>query len=70
MQGVRRHILGEHMYYDPGREQQASPNEVKFLRHADDDSMEAAAQPSSAREAQRVMDRLLRECLRREPLIP
>jgi hypothetical protein len=66
------------MYYDPGRhhgEQQAPPNEAGFLRHTDHehkllfDSMEAAAQPRSERETQRVMDGLLRECLKRKPLI-
>ena len=67
------------MYYDPGRhhgEQQAPPKEAGFLRHTDDerkflsDSMEAAAQPRSERETRRVMDGLLREFLRRKPLIP
>jgi hypothetical protein len=67
------------MYYDPGRhhgEQQALSNEAGFVRHTDDerkllfDSMEAVAQPRSERETQRVMDGLLRECLRRKPLIP
>jgi hypothetical protein len=67
------------MYYDPGRhhgERQAPPKEAEFLRHTDDerkflsDSMEAAAQPRSERETRRVMDGLLRECLRRKPLIP
>jgi hypothetical protein len=65
------------MYYDPGRhhgEQQAPPNKAGFLRHTDDerkfpfDSMEAVAQSRSERETQRVMDGLLRECLRRKPL--
>jgi hypothetical protein len=65
------------MYYDPGRhhgEQQAPPNDGGFLRHTDDerkflfDSMEAVAQSRSERETQRVMDGLLRECLRRKPL--
>ena len=67
------------MHYDPGRhhgEQQALPNEAGFVRDTDDerkllfDSMEAVAQPRSERETQRVMDGLLRECLRRKPLIP
>ena len=64
------------MYHYPGREQQALPNESAFLRYTDDergfpfDSMDAAAQLRSERETQRVMDELLRECLRRKPLIP
>jgi hypothetical protein len=67
------------MYYDPGRyhgEQQAPPKDAGFLRHTDDehkplfDPMEAAAQPRSERETRRVMDGLLREFLRRKPLIP
>jgi hypothetical protein len=66
------------MYYDPGRhhdEQQAPPKEAGFLRDTDErkflfDSMETVAQPWSKREIQRVMDGLLRECLRRKPLIP
>jgi hypothetical protein len=67
------------MYYDPGRhhrEQQAPPDCAGFLRHSDGvrkrllDSMEAAAQPRSEREPQRVMDGLLRECLKRRPLAP
>jgi hypothetical protein len=62
---------GGDMYYDPGRhhgEQQALSNEAerKLLL----DSMEAVAQPRSERETQRVMDGLLREFLRRKPLIP
>jgi hypothetical protein len=66
-------------YYDLGRhhgEQQAPPKEAGFLRDTDDerkflfDSMETVAQPWSKREIQRVMDGLLRECLRRKPLIP
>jgi hypothetical protein len=64
------------MYYDPCRELQALPNEAELLRHTDDerkfpfDSTVAVAQPRSEREAQRVMDGLLRECLRRRPLLP
>jgi hypothetical protein len=67
------------MYYDPGRhhgEQRAPPSEAQFLRHADDerkflfDSVVAVAQPRSDCETQRVMDGLLRECLRRKPLTP
>ena len=67
------------MYYDPGRhhrEQQAPPDCTGFLRHSDGvrkrlfDSMEAAAQPRSEPEPQRVMDGLLRECLKRRPLAP
>jgi hypothetical protein len=71
--------MGGHMYYDPGRhhdEPQAPSNEAGFLRHADEDgkflldSMEAAAQPAAKRETQRVMDGLLREFLKRKPMIP
>jgi hypothetical protein len=68
------------MYYDLGLhhgEQQAPANEAGLLRHTDDerkflfDLMEAVAQqPRSERETQRVMDGLLRACLRRKPLIP
>jgi hypothetical protein len=66
------------MYYDPGRhhgEPQAIPNEAGLSRYADEgkflpDSMEAAAQPGAKRETQRVMDGLLREFLKRKPLIP
>ena len=66
------------MYYDPGRhhgEPQATPNEAGLSRYADErkfpfDSMEAAAQSRSERETRRVMDGLLREFLRRKPLIP
>jgi hypothetical protein len=66
------------MHYDPGRhhgEPQASLSEAGFLRYTDErklllDSMEAVAQSRSERETQRVMDGLLRECLRRKPLTP
>jgi hypothetical protein len=67
------------MYYDPGRhhgEQQTSPNEAGYLRHTDYErkclsySMEVVDQPRPERETQRVMDGLLRECLRRKPHIP
>jgi hypothetical protein len=66
------------MYHDPGRhhgERPAPLSEEGFFRHSDErkllfDSMEAAAQSRSERETQRVMDELLRECLRRKPLIP
>ena len=66
------------MHHEPGRggELQALPNKAELLRHTDDergflsDSMEAVAQSRSEPETQRVMDGLLRECLRRNPLIP
>ncbi len=70
--------MGGHMHY-PGRhhgEPQAPPNEAGFSGHTDDerkllsDAMEAVAPPRSERETQRVMDGLLRECLKRKPLIP
>jgi hypothetical protein len=55
---------------------QAPPNEAGVLRRADDerkslfDLMEATAPAQSERESQRVMDRLLRECLKRKPPLP
>ena len=70
--------MGSYMYYERGRhhsEQPARLHESGFARHIEDncqflfDSMEAAAQPRLERETQRVMDGLLRECLRRKSLI-
>jgi hypothetical protein len=66
------------MYHDPGHhdcERQAPQSDEGFLRHSDEckllfDSMEAVARCWPERETQRVMDGLLRECLRREPLVP
>ena len=67
------------MYYDPSRhhgKQQARPREPRFLRCTENkrkfqfDSMEAVAHSRFERETQRVMDGLLRECLRHKPLTP
>ena len=55
---------------------QAPPNEAGVSRRAADegksllDLMEATAPSRSERESQRVMDRLLRECLKGNPLTP
>ena len=65
------HDLGLHHSW-----RQALPNEASVLRRADDerkvllDLMEATAPSRSERESQRVMDRLLRECLKGNPPIP
>ena len=67
------------MYYDPGRHHSEKPmrlHESGFARHTEDncqflfDSIQAVAQPRLERETQRVMDGLLRECLKRKPPIP
>jgi len=67
------------MAHDPGLHhswQKAPSNEAGVLRRADDecksllDLMEATAPSRSERESQRVMDRLLRECLKGNPLTP
>jgi hypothetical protein len=67
------------MYYDTPRDhsrERMPPSETRVLCDMVDERkcphglIEAVAPPRLERETQRVMDRLLRECLKRKPLMP